>query len=61
MFRVHEQVMQAHREAVEQEENEGETPHCVTEQPSTGRPGGHGVEGEIGREQPEIDDRMQRP
>ena len=58
---VHQQMMHADRQAVDQEQNEGQAPHGVAVEPSAGRARHHGVERDIGRDQPEIDDRMQRP
>ena len=61
LLRIHEQVVHADRQAVDEEQDEGEPPHRVRVEPPAGRLRRHGVEGDIGREEPEIDDRVQRP
>ena len=61
VLRVHQQMMHADRQAVDQEQDEGQATHRVAVEPSARRARGHGVERDIGRYQPEIDDRMQRP
>ena len=61
MLRIHEQMMQADRQRVEQEEDEGEPAHRVGIEPPASRPRGHGVKGDVAGEEPEIDDRVQRP
>ena len=61
LLRIHEQVVHADRQAVDEEQDEGEPPHRVRVEPPAGGLRRHGVEGDIGREEPEIDDRVQRP
>ena len=60
-LRVLEQVMYADRHGDDKEQDEGDPPHLVAEQPAADRPRNDRVVGDVGRHQPEIDDRVQRP
>ena len=61
VLRVHQQMMHADRQAVDQEQDERQAPHRVAVEPSAGRARHHRVERDVGRYQPEIDDGVQRP
>ena len=61
VLRIHQQMMHSDRQAVDQKEDEGQAPHGVAVEPSAGRARHHGVKRDVGRDQPEIHDRMQRP
>ena len=60
-LRVREQVVHADRHRDDQEQDEGDAPHRVAEQPPADRARNDRVIGDVGRHQPEIDDRVQRP
>ncbi len=60
MLRIGEQVVHADRYGENQEHDEGEPPHRVAVESSASGLRHQRVEGDIGRHQPEIHDRMQR-
>src|SRR6516162_9441994 len=52
-------MMHADRQRENQEHDEGEPPHRVAVEPPAGGFGYQGIKSDIGRHQPEIDDRVQ--
>ena len=58
---IHEDVVEADGQAEDQEHHEDDPAHLVGEEVSAGRLRHDRVEGHVGRDQPEIDDRMERP
>ena len=60
-MRILECVMQADRHRHYEEEDEGDARHRITEDPAADGAWDDHVIGDIGRDQPEIDDRVQRP
>src|SRR5262249_12527974 len=61
MLRVHQQVMDSDGQAVEQQEDEGEAAYRVAVEAPARRARRHRVKCDVSREQPEIDDGVQRP
>src|SRR6516225_5400672 len=61
MLGIHQQVMHSDGQAVEQQEDEGEAAYRVAVEAPARRAGRHRVKGDVSREQPEIDDGVQRP
>ena len=56
----HEEMMHADRQREHEEHDEGEPPHRIAVEPPARRLRHQRIEGDIGRHQPEIDDRVQR-
>ncbi len=61
LLRVHQQMMNPDRQAVDEEEDKCKPPHRIAIEAPAGCLRRHGVERDVSRDQPEIDDRVQRP
>ena len=58
---IHHQMVHSDRKAEDQEQYEGQPSHRVAIEAAAGRPRHDRVERDVGRDEPEIDDGMQRP